>query len=354
MEWKRITEGKGAGMETTYREWEKRRQERSGGVRRAGSSRRKERRVTLGVRERRRLIQLGLCVALFLAVFAGKGLFPEKMLAFQEKALEVLRSDTDFEAVFAGLGKSISEGAPVVDTLEDLWVEVFGGADLELSDWGPEQSALFRSQVEALAGAAVPGAEPSTLAGRFGIPLPADEPEAPAEESKPAEPETAEEPAEPAVVVMPYDGPALPDNATMDRYNLEVLGVGETVTPALGWLSSPFGWREHPVDGGEKFHNGVDLAVNTGTAVGAFADGVVDYIGDSPVYGLYLQVRHAGGLTSFYAHCSELCVQQGQSVAAGETVALSGDTGNSTGPHLHFEMKLNGTLLNPLYYIETE
>lgn len=338
-------------METTYREWEKRRQERSGSSRRAAASpRKKERRVTLGVRERRRLIQLALCVVLFLAVFVGKGLFPEKMLQFQEQALEVLQSDTDFEAVFADLGRSISEGAPVMDTLEGLWVDVFGGAEVTLSD--PEQSALFQSQVAVLAGAVIPGAEESTLAGRFGIPLPAEEEpqQAPAEETA-AEPE---EPAEPAVIVMPYDGPSLPDNATMDQYNLEVLGVGETATPALGWVSSPFGWREHPVDGGEKFHNGVDLAVNTGTAVGAFADGVVDYIGDSPVYGLYLQIKHAGGLTSFYAHCSELCVQQGQTVTAGETVALSGATGNATGPHLHFEMKLNGTLLNPLYYIETE
>lgn len=339
-------------METTYREWEKRRQERSGSTRKAVSSRRKERRVTLGVRERRRLIQLGLCVVLFLGVFVGKGLFPEKMIRFQQRALEVLQSDTDFEAVFAGLGRSISEGAPVVDTLEGLWVEVFGGADVDIDASG--QLALFQTQVELLA-----GTEESTMAGRFGIPLPAAEesqqtPVADtAEVELEAEPEPAVE-AEPAVIVMPYDGPALPDNATMDQYNLDILGVGETVTPALGWVSSPFGWREHPVDGGEKFHNGVDLAVNTGTAVGAFADGVVDYIGDSPVYGLYLQIRHAGGLTSFYAHCSELCVQQGQTVTAGETVALSGDTGNSTGPHLHFEMKLNGTLLNPLYYIETE
>lgn len=306
--------------------------------------------MTLGVRERRRLIQLGLCMVLFLGVFVGKGLFPEKMIRFQQRALEVLQSDTDFEAVFAGLGRSISEGAPVVDTLEGLWVEVFGGADVDIDT--PGQLALFQTQVELLA-----GTEESTMAGRFGIPLPAAEesqqtPEADTAEVEPeAEPEVE---AEPAVIVMPYDGPALPDNATMDQYNLDILGVGATATPALGWVSSPFGWREHPVDGGEKFHNGVDLAVNTGTAVGAFADGVVDYIGDSPVYGLYLQIKHAGGLTSFYAHCSELCVQQGQTVTAGETVALSGDTGNSTGPHLHFEMKLDGTLLNPLYYIETE
>ena len=130
--------------------------------------------------------------------------------------------------------------------------------------------------------------------------------------------------------------------------------MDETVTPALGWVSSTFGWREHPVDGEERFHNGVDLAVNSGTPVQAFAAGTVDYIGDSPEYGLYLQISHAGGLTTFYCHCSKLCVQQGQTVAAGEKVAESGATGNVTGPHLHFEMKLNGVRLNPLYYIETQ
>ena len=147
-----------------------------------------------------------------------------------------------------------------------------------------------------------------------------------------------------------YTGPALPDNTSMDKFRLD---VGETVSPVMGVLTSPFGWREHPVDGEEKFHNGVDLAVNNGTDVLAFASGTVDYIGDSPVYGLYLQLSHAGGLKSFYAHCSQLLVQQGQVVAAGERVAQSGDTGNATGPHLHFELKLNGVLLNPLYYIET-
>ena len=82
--------------------------------------------------------------------------------------------------------------------------------------------------------------------------------------------------------------------------------------------------------------------MNDGTDVLAFADGTVDYIGDSPIYGLYLQLSHPGGLKSFYAHCSELLVQQGQTVAAGE--------GGGPGPD---ELKLNGVLLNPLYYIET-
>ena len=97
----------------------------------------------------------------------------------------------------------------------------------------------------------------------------------------------------------------------------------------------------------------MDLAVNTGTQVLAFADGTIDYIGDSPEYGLYLQISHANGVKSFYAHCSELLVHQGQTVQAGETVALSGNTGNSTGPHLHLELKVDGVRINPIYYIET-
>ena len=168
------------------------------------------------------------------------------------------------------------------------------------------------------------------------------------------QPEVTPEPTptpEPAVEHVDYTGPALPDNTSMDKYRLD---VGETVSPVMGVLTSPFGWREHPVDGEEKFHNGVDLAVNTGTQVKAFADGVVDYIGDDPdQYGLYLQISHANGVKSFYAHCSQLLVSQSQTVKAGDTVALSGDTGNTTGPHLHLELRFNGVRINPIYYIET-
>ena len=119
------------------------------------------------------------------------------------------------------------------------------------------------------------------------------------------------------------------------------LGLEETAAPVMSAVSSAYGWREHPIEGGEKFHSGVDLAAPYGDPIGAFADGVVDYIGD-------------GGVTSFYAHCSKLCVQQGQTVTLGEKIAEVGDTGETTGAHLHFELRLDGELLNPLYYIETE
>ena len=342
-------------METAYQDWERRRQQnkpRPRSVRRS----RPGAKVTLGVRERRRLIQLAVCVVLFLVIYVGKGVFPDQMLALRAQILTAMGSDTDFTAVFSNLGRSLSAGEPVADTLGELWVEVFGGAAVEEQAALPGEGSLFRTELDYLTGDGEGTPVSRTLAlsltGEEASATPQAEP-TPTPTATPA-PSAAPTPApsaEPEVIHMDYTGPALPDNTTMDQYRLD---VGQTVTPALGWVSSPFGWREHPVDGEEKFHNGVDLAVNNGTEVQAFADGVIDYIGDSPIYGLYLQIKHDGGVTTFYAHCSKLCVQQGESVSAGQKVAESGDTGNATGPHLHFEIKKDGVRLNPLYYIETQ
>lgn len=264
--------------------------------------------------------------------------------------LSILQEDTDFRAVFSELGRSVTEGEPVSDTLGELWGDVLGGKRVED---GMTQTVmhttLFQTQAAFLSGYPESIESVQHWLDTFGVQA------VEAQETQPVETvPPSETPTQTTVEHMAYNGPALPENTSMDKYILEAFGVSNTVTPALGWVSSPFGWREHPVDGGEKFHNGVDLAVNNGTDVLAFADGTIDYIGDSPVYGLYLQINHTGGLQTFYAHCGELLVQQGQSVKAGQVVALSGDTGNATGPHLHFEMKLNGIRINPLYYIETE
>ena len=334
------------GTAERTREQERKRQ----GRRTARRGSHKHGRAELGPAEKRRLTQLAVCLALFLAVFVGKGIFPGRMDELRGELLTAIQRDTDFRAAFSALGQAVAEGEPFTQALAVLW----GAQEEPLSD--PEGKPLYAHQAALLTGLAPKpegeeGLWTEALALTMGTPPAAEEPE-PAPTPTPS-PEPTPTP-EPLVEHMPYDGPTLPDNATMDKYNLSALGIGETVTPALGWVSSDFGWREHPVDGEERFHNGVDLAVNTGTAVKAFAAGTVDYIGESDSYGLYLQLRHAGGLTSFYCHCDKLCVQQGQVVAAGEKVAESGATGNATGPHLHFEMKLDGVLLNPLYYIETQ
>ena len=334
-------------METTYQEWEKKRRAQTSGRRTSSPHRSGRQKAALGPREARRLVQLTVCVLLFLVVFVGKGVFPEEMEAAQEHLTQVLQTDTAFRAAFASLGRSISRGEPVLDTLGSLWIEVFGGTAVTVSEADLPHTPLYEAQCAFLNGSAQRISPTAHWLGAVAASA-AEEPESLIHPSPLPKPEP-----EPAVIHVDYSGPTLPENASMDRYNLSAFGVAETVTPALGWITSDFGWREHPVDGGEKFHNGVDLGVNLGTDVLAFASGTVDYIGESPIYGLYLQIRHAGDLTSFYAHCDKLLVQQGQTVQAGERVALSGESGNATGPHLHFELKLNGVLINPAYYIET-
>lgn len=309
---------------------------------------RKGRGAALAPRERRRLLQLCVCVALFLAVFIGRGVFPERMETVRGELLEVIQTDTDFRAAFSTLGKALQRKEPAAQAMGKLWTEVFSpasGKNPYVSGSGETQT--YRQERLFLA------ADPTTvqvMSRYLGVseakPVQTPVPSQQNSEIIETAPQTL--PAEPQPV---YTGPPLPDNATTDRLSL---GLQETAAPVMAPVSSGFGWREHPIEGGEKFHAGVDLAADYGTPIGAFAAGTVDYIGESDAYGQYLQIRHTGGVTSFYAHCSQLCVQQGQTVKKGEKIAEVGDTGETTGAHLHFELKCNGELVNPVYYIETE
>lgn len=131
---------------------------------------------------------------------------------------------------------------------------------------------------------------------------------------------------------------------------------------ALGWpvsgsrITSNFGYRTHPISGKKKLHTGVDLAVPTGTQVHAAGDGVVIISKYNSSYGYYVVIDHgklADGtkLTTLYAHNSKLAVSVGQSVSRGTVIAYSGSTGDSTGPHCHFEVRVNGNYQNPLSWL---
>lgn len=301
--------------------------------------------AVLGEREKRRLAQLLACLALFGAVFCTRGL--DKLEGLRTNLNRVLTMDADFQSAFSQLGRSLSLGRPVGQSLNDLWTDVFLPQERQApAVW--REGPLYEAARKELCGG-----------GDALFPLAVGERQAPSPmaqsvsrtqpQAEAGPPEAAPTP-EPEVVHMDYTGPALPDNATMDRY---ALGLAQTVTPVKSRITSGYGWREHPVEGGEKFHRGVDLKADVGTPVLAFAAGMVEYIGESDSYGQYLQLRHDNGVATFYAHCSKLCVQQGQTVEAGEKVAESGATGEVTGPHLHFEMTKDGVRLNPAYYIES-
>ncbi len=118
-----------------------------------------------------------------------------------------------------------------------------------------------------------------------------------------------------------------------------------------GWLSSGYGYRHDPFTNVKRFHHGVDYSVPTGTQVRATADGVVTALKRDRGYGLMVRVDHGNGLSTVYAHLSEWRVKTGQKVRRGQTIALSGNTGRSTAPHLHYEVHVQSRHVNPLPYV---
>jgi len=121
--------------------------------------------------------------------------------------------------------------------------------------------------------------------------------------------------------------------------------------PVNGTLRSAFGGRPDPFSGEGEFHTGVDIAVPAGTPVHVTADGVVTSAGWSGSYGKLVIVSHGNGVETYYAHLSELLVVPGEEVRIGQVIALSGGTGRATAPHLHYEVRIAGTPVNPSRYL---
>ena len=117
-------------------------------------------------------------------------------------------------------------------------------------------------------------------------------------------------------------------------------------------LTSNFGMREHPILGGRRAHKGVDLAAPTGTPVYATADGTVGKAEWFSGYGLYIALEHGGNMETRYGHMSRLNVAAGQQVRKGDVIGFVGSTGRSTGPHLHYEVRVAGEAVNPMPYMQ--
>ncbi len=117
--------------------------------------------------------------------------------------------------------------------------------------------------------------------------------------------------------------------------------------PVNGRISSPFGRREDPFTGELSLHSGLDIAAAQGTPIAAAFYGTVTKVGEDSVAGKYIRLTHAGGLETFYCHCSEIVAPLNAVIRQGETVALVGETGMATGPHVHFEVRINGLKYDP-------
>ena len=153
-------------------------------------------------------------------------------------------------------------------------------------------------------------------------------------------------------------------NTRFAEINAEILAIardgidtqyigGELAWPVPGYtrISSKYGMRTHPITGVYKLHTGVDISAPLGANFIAANDGIVTKAGYNSAYGNMVIIDHGGGVSTLYAHGSEILVQVGQVVKRGESILKVGSTGYSTGPHAHFEVRLNGVVTDPMPYI---
>ncbi|TMH61957.1 MAG: M23 family metallopeptidase [Betaproteobacteria bacterium] len=146
------------------------------------------------------------------------------------------------------------------------------------------------------------------------------------------------------------------DQLTVLEALLVSTSINKKFLPSLapvdgGWLSSSFGWRIDPFSGQKSFHEGLDFPSESGTPIVAAASGKVIFADVHPQYGKMVEVDHGNGLVTRYAHASRLFVKEGDFILRGQKIAAVGSTGRATGPHLHFEVRLNGVPQNPARFL---
>ena len=270
---------------------------------------------------------------LLLTLLIGKQIYPERMVAAGEKVTSMLGNHTDLSAVFSRLGNSLNDSEELLNGIGAFCVEVFGIRQPEAVEQAPvPEPPIPESPVGLLSDSTKIHRILYTAFPDIDFPQP-----------------DTEIPAVGTVLTIKY-----PENGTLPAgYTLNELSFGrlKSVTPLTGTLTSGYGYRNHPVNGKYLFHGGVDIGAAAGTPIVAFADGQVEYVGSDDSYGLYFQIDHGNGIKSFYAHCQQIFVRSGQAVQAGERSALVGDTGITTGPHLHLELKCGDVRVDPSYYI---
>ena len=132
----------------------------------------------------------------------------------------------------------------------------------------------------------------------------------------------------------------------------QIISSGSWPVPGYSRISSPYGYRIHPIFNTRKMHTGIDIPGPTGTPIVSIDSGKVIFSGTQRGYGKTVMIQHDDGKVTLYAHNNELNVSVGQRVQKGQVISKMGSTGNSTGPHLHFEVRINGNHVNPLPYIK--
>lgn len=140
-------------------------------------------------------------------------------------------------------------------------------------------------------------------------------------------------------------------NEYKSMMNAKSADINSMQMPLSGRISDEYGYRIHPISGKLAMHYGVDIAAPYGSDIAAAMSGTVSKTGNSSSYGIYIMLSHGEGLETMYAHCSETLLKAGDTVEKGQAIAKVGSTGVSTGAHCHFEVRINGTRINPMWIV---
>ena len=254
--------------------------------------------------ERRRMLQVTVSAAILVIVVVVKLAMPDVLNRCRTQLLALMGEDTDFVAAFSAVGRAVSGDGSVGSALNDAYTAVFGPSHAD-----------------------DPAEEPANDPAQTG----AEEETPPAEDGAPV-----------------YSSANTPAQVCLLQ---QQLGFAYAA-PVAGEVTSAFGLRTHPLDGEERFHYGLDIGAEEGGVVTSFAAGTITAVGSSADLGEYVMVAHANGYTSLYAHCSRVTASSGQQVALGDPIAEVGQTGQTTGSHLHFELHQDTVYLNPIYYVQ--
>lgn len=322
--------------------------------------RRGKRRATepLSDAEKRRLAQFLVCGTVFVLLVAVKLLLPARVQWLTQHVGGALERSMDVTEVFSAVGRVFAgeeDGG-----WEDLYQSVFLPGDSAAVPTGavvgfdePDTgSAVLRSLMRVSDGWLTAAPMEDTAKTGKGDTSPSGSAETQPESAADAETDTGTNlgtgtgSAQKLSYIL-YSNQTLPEHVSLEQ---KVLGF-DYCTPVMGTLSSDFGYREHPLEGEEKFHYGLDIAASEGTNIVCFADGTVTAVGESSSYGKYAIVAHGGDFSTLYAHCSKITVSSGAAVKEGQKIAEVGQTGEATGPHLHFEIHDGETYLDPVYYV---
>ena len=233
------------------------------------------------------LWRLTVSAAILVLAIAWNLLAPDALMHVRSRLLYLMGAEGDFAAAFSAVGRVLDGESSFRDGVNDACVAVFGTVEIQESGEGTTDA----------------------------LPL--------------------------------YTQTNLPSDAVLEQKRL---GFAYQ-SPVAGRISDKFGLRTHPITGAADFHYGVDIEADEGTVIAAFADGTVTAVGESSLLGKYVSIQHNNGCQTIYAHCSRVTASSGQPVRMGEPIAEVGQTGQATGPHLHFELLMDTQYLNPVYYV---